>query len=146
MLPRWYTGRVMKEVPQGERTSPRAVTVRVAPRRLIAWISGVPSPRPIFFGPGRNGGSPMTDQPQWKATLGEDSDGNTIVRFSFEGDRGHIQMEAPAGDLDPGDLDGALADQIGGASSHASSLGRTMPGLRGPWRCGSCLEASWSTS
>ncbi len=54
----------------------------------------------------------MTDQPQWKATLGEDSDGNTIVRFSFEGDRGHIQMEAPAGDLDPGDLDGALADQI----------------------------------
>ncbi len=54
----------------------------------------------------------MTDQPQWKATLGEDSDGNTIVRFSFEGEHGDIQMDAPAGDLDPGDLDGALADQV----------------------------------
>ncbi len=54
----------------------------------------------------------MTDQPQWKATLREDSDGNTIVRFSLEGDRGHIQMDALAGDLDPGDLDGALADKI----------------------------------
>ncbi len=50
--------------------------------------------------------------PQWKATLREDSDGNTIVRFSLEGDRGHIQMDAPAGDLDSGDLDGALADQV----------------------------------
>ncbi len=54
----------------------------------------------------------MTDQSQWKATLREDSDGNTIVRFSLERDRGHIQMAAPAGDLDPGDLDGAMADQI----------------------------------
>ncbi len=54
----------------------------------------------------------MTDQSQWKATLRKDSDGNTIVRFSFEGDRGHIQMDAPAGnlDLDPGD--DALADQL----------------------------------
>ncbi len=50
--------------------------------------------------------------PQWKATLREDSDGNTIVRFSLEGELGHIQMEAPAGDLDPGDLDDALADQV----------------------------------
>ncbi len=50
--------------------------------------------------------------PQWKATLREDSDGNTIVRFSLEGDLGHIEMDAPAGDLDPGDLDGALADQV----------------------------------
>ncbi len=54
----------------------------------------------------------MTDQSQWKATLGEDSDGNTIVRFSLERDRGHIQMDAPAGDLDPGDLDDALAAQV----------------------------------
>ncbi len=52
--------------------------------------------------------------PQWKATLRKDSDGNTIVSFSFEGERGHIQMDAPAGnlELDPGDLDGALADQV----------------------------------
>ncbi len=49
---------------------------------------------------------------QWKATLGEDSDGNTIVSFSLEGEHGHIQMDAPAGDLDPGDLDDALADEI----------------------------------
>ncbi len=48
----------------------------------------------------------------WKATLREDADGNTIVRFSLGGDRGHIQMDAPAGDLDSGDLDGALADQV----------------------------------
>ncbi len=50
----------------------------------------------------------MTDQPQWKATLRKDSGGSTIVGFSFEGERGHIQMEAPAGNLDPGDLDDAL--------------------------------------
>ncbi len=55
--------------------------------------------------------APMTDQPQWKATLRKDADGNTIVSFSFEGERGHIQMDAP-GDLDPGNLDGALADQV----------------------------------
>ncbi len=80
-----------------------------------------PSPRPTFLAIGAQEAlhgpvswSPMTDQSQWKATLREDSDGNTIVRFSLEGDRGHIQMEAPAGDLDldPGDLDGALADQV----------------------------------
>ena len=49
----------------------------------------------------------MTDQPQWKFTLREDSDGSKIVGFSLEGERGHIQMDAPAGDLDlnPGDLD-----------------------------------------
>ncbi len=46
--------------------------------------------------------------PQWKVTLREDSDGNTIVGYSFEGDRGHVQMEAPAGNLDPGDLADAL--------------------------------------
>ena len=52
--------------------------------------------------------------PQWKATLRKDSDGNTIVSFSFEGEHGHIQMDAPAGnlDLDPGDLDDALAAQL----------------------------------
>ncbi len=54
----------------------------------------------------------MTDQPQWKATLREDSDGDTIVGFTLEGERGHIQMESPAGDLDPGDIDDALADEI----------------------------------
>ncbi len=50
--------------------------------------------------------------PQWKPTLREDSDGNTIVSFSLEGEHGHIHMDAPAGDLDPGDLDGAMADQV----------------------------------
>ena len=45
--------------------------------------------------------------PQWKATLRKDT-----VSFSFDGERGHIQVDAPAGDLDPGDLDGALADQV----------------------------------
>ncbi len=50
--------------------------------------------------------------PQWKATLRKDSGGSTIVGFSFEGERGHIQMDAPAGNLDPGDLDGAPADQV----------------------------------
>ncbi len=50
--------------------------------------------------------------PQWKATLREDSHGNRIVRFSLEGDRGHIRMEAPAGNLDQGDLDDALAAEI----------------------------------
>ncbi len=50
--------------------------------------------------------------PQWKATLREDSDGDTIVGFSLEGERGHIQMESLAGDLDPGDIDDALADEI----------------------------------
>ncbi len=49
----------------------------------------------------------MNEQSQWKATLRKDT-----VSFSFEGERGHIQVDAPAGDLDPGDLDGALADQI----------------------------------
>ncbi len=45
----------------------------------------------------------------WKATLRRDA-----VSFSFEGERGHIQMDAPAGnlDLDPRDLDDALAAQI----------------------------------
>ncbi len=47
--------------------------------------------------------------PRWKATLRKDA-----VSFSFEGERGHIQMDAPAGnlDLDPGDLHDALADQV----------------------------------
>ncbi len=48
--------------------------------------------------------------PQWKVTLGEDADGTKIVEFSFEGERGHIQMDA--GEVDPGDLDDALADQL----------------------------------
>ena len=47
--------------------------------------------------------------PRWKATLRKDA-----VSFSFEGERGHIQMDAPPGnlDLDPGDLDDALAAQL----------------------------------
>ncbi len=49
---------------------------------------------------------------QWKTKLRKDADGNTIVSFSLEGDSGHIQMDAPAGDLDLGDLDDALADQV----------------------------------
>ncbi len=43
----------------------------------------------------------------WKATLRKDT-----VSFSFEGELGHIQVDAPAGNLDPGDLDDALADQL----------------------------------
>ncbi len=54
----------------------------------------------------------MTDQSQWKATLREDSDGTKIVRFSFEGDRGHIQMDAPAGELDVRDLDDNQVDRL----------------------------------
>ncbi len=49
---------------------------------------------------------------QWKTTLRKDSGGSTIVGFSLEGKRGHIQMDAPAEDLDPGDLDDTLADQV----------------------------------
>ncbi len=49
---------------------------------------------------------------QWKTTLRKDSVGSTIVGFSLEGELGHIHMDAPAGDLDPGDLDEALAAQI----------------------------------
>ena len=54
----------------------------------------------------------MTDQPQWKATLRKDAEGNTIVSFSLEGEHGHIHMDAPAVNLDPGDLDEALADEL----------------------------------
>ncbi len=52
--------------------------------------------------------------PQWKATLRKDSDGTTTVNFIFDGELGHIQMDAPAGDLDldPGDLDDALAAEL----------------------------------
>ncbi len=50
--------------------------------------------------------------PQWKVTLGEDAYGSRIVRFSLEGNRGHIQMDAPPGELNARDLDGALADQV----------------------------------
>ena len=52
--------------------------------------------------------------PQWKATLRKESDGNTIVAFSLEGDRGRIQMEALAGKLDlaPEDLDFAIAAEL----------------------------------
>ena len=42
---------------------------------------------------------------QWKTTRRNDSGGSTIVGFSLEGERGHIQMDAPAGSLDPGDFD-----------------------------------------
>ncbi len=52
----------------------------------------------------------MTDQSQWKATLGEDSDGNTIVSFSFEGEHGDIQMDA--GKVDPRDLDNKQLDRL----------------------------------
>ena len=55
----------------------------------------------------------MKDQSQWKATLGEDSYGNRIVSFSFEGDRGHIQMDAPAGELDARNLDDSQVDSRG---------------------------------
>ncbi len=48
--------------------------------------------------------------PQWKATLREDSDGNTIVSFSFEGERGHIQMDA--GKVDPRNLDNKQLDRL----------------------------------
>ncbi len=54
----------------------------------------------------------MMDQSQWEATLGEDSFGNRIVRFSLEGDRGHIQMDAPAGELDVRDLDDNQVDRL----------------------------------
>ncbi len=50
--------------------------------------------------------------PQWKPTLREDADGNTIVSFSLEGEHGHIHMDAPAVNLDPGNLDEALADEL----------------------------------
>ena len=53
-------------------------------------------------------GTEESREPQWRATLRED-DGNTIVSFTFEGERGHVQMDAPAGDLDLGGLDVAQA-------------------------------------
>ncbi len=49
---------------------------------------------------------------QWKTTLRKDSGGSTIVGFSLEGKRGHIQMDAPAGNLDPGDLDDDQLDRL----------------------------------
>ncbi len=49
---------------------------------------------------------------QWKTTLRKDSGGSTIVGFSLEGKRGHIQMDAPAGSLDPGDLDDSQLDRV----------------------------------
>ena len=48
--------------------------------------------------------------PQWKATLREDSDGNTIVGFSLEGEHGDIQMDA--GKVDPRDLDNKQLDRL----------------------------------
>ena len=50
----------------------------------------------------------MTDQ--WKTTLRKDSGGSTIVGFSFEGDRGHIQMDA--GKVDPRNLDNKQLDRL----------------------------------
>ncbi len=49
---------------------------------------------------------------QWKTTLRKDSGGSTIVGFSLEGERGHIQMDAPAGNLEPGDLDDIQLDRL----------------------------------
>ncbi len=49
---------------------------------------------------------------QWKTTRRNDSGGSTIVGFSLEGKRGHIQMDAPAGNLDPGDLDDNQFDRL----------------------------------
>ncbi len=49
---------------------------------------------------------------QWKTRLRKDSRGSTIVSFSLEGKRGHIQMDAPAGNLDPGDLDDNQLDGL----------------------------------
>ncbi len=68
----------------------------------------------------------MTDQPQWKATLRKDT-----VSFSFDGERGHIQVDAPAGDLDPGDLDGALADQVRRRANSCIISWRDDAGLDG---------------
>ncbi len=50
--------------------------------------------------------------PQWKATLRKDSDGTTTVNFIFDGERGHIQMDVPAGDLDLRNLDAAHVDEL----------------------------------
>ena len=50
--------------------------------------------------------------PQWKVTLGEDAYGSRIVRFSLEGDRGYIQMDAPPGELDARDLDDNQVDRL----------------------------------
>ena len=72
---------------------------------LRPWLGSILGPVPVFW-------SPMTNQSQWEATLGEDSFGNRIVRFSLEGDRGHIQMEAPAGELDVRDLDDNQVDRL----------------------------------
>ena len=49
---------------------------------------------------------------QWKTTRRNDSGGSTIVGFSLEGERGHIQMDAPAGSLDPGDFDDDQLDRL----------------------------------
>ena len=49
---------------------------------------------------------------QWKTTRRNDSGGSTIVGFSHEGERGHIQMDAPAGSLDPGDFDDDQLDRL----------------------------------
>ncbi len=55
---------------------------------------------------------------QWKTTLRKDSVGSTIVGFSFEGERGHIQMDDPAGSVDTGDL---ADDQLDRLRSRAKS-------------------------
>ena len=68
----------------------------------------------------------MNEQSQWKATLRKDT-----VSFSFEGERGHIQMDAPAGnlELDQGDLDGALAAQLRQRANSCTISWRDDAGL-----------------
>ena len=71
---------------------------------------GLSGPRAVWGRRAETEGSPMTSQ--WKTTLRKDSGGSTIVGFSREGERGHIQMDAPAGSLDPVDIDDDQLDRI----------------------------------
>ena len=52
--------------------------------------------------------------PQWRFELRKDSDGTMTAHFNFDGERGHIQMEASAGDLDLRNLDAAQVDELRG--------------------------------
>ncbi len=71
---------------------------------------GLSGPRAVWGRGAETEGSPMTSQ--WKTRLRKDSGGSTIVGFSLEGKRGHIQMDAPAGSLDPGDFDDDQLDRL----------------------------------
>ncbi len=71
---------------------------------------GLSGPRAVWGRGAETEGSPMTSQ--WKTRLRKDSGGSTIVGFSLEEKRGHIQMDVPAGTLDPGDLDDNQLDGL----------------------------------